>query len=181
MYGPVKCQAQPLSVLDRSPEIDQTKNIYVVHDNTGDHNKSDDFDVNNSNCTKHFTKYEHLAKILKSRNDNAKILIFSEYDNSFESIVKIVNNLQLKYAHLKGNNINSTVESYKCENTASAINVLFMNSRSYGSGLNLENTTDVILFHRFESEIEKQVIGRAQRPGRFEALNVWYLLHENEA
>ena len=157
-----------------------SKNIYVVDDNSN----ANKLDVNNTttpNNTTHFTKYEHLEKILTSRNEKSKFLIFSEYDNSFESIVKIVQKLKLNYAHLKGNNINSTVKHYKCDDPDLAINVLFMNSRSYGSGLNLENTTDVILFHRFESEIEKQVIGRAQRPGRSNALNVWYLLHENEA
>jgi SNF2 family DNA or RNA helicase len=61
-----------------------------------------------------------------------------------------------------------------------ALNMLFVNARSFGSGLNLENTTDIIMFHKLDSELEKQVIGRAQRFGRSEPLNIWYLLHENE-
>jgi SNF2 family DNA or RNA helicase len=55
-----------------------------------------------------------------------------------------------------------------------------MNTQHFGSGLNLENTTDMILFHKFDTESEKQVIGRAQRYGRNEPLNVHYLLYENE-
>jgi SNF2 family DNA or RNA helicase len=60
------------------------------------------------------------------------------------------------------------------------VNLLAINSRFYGSGLNLENTTDIIMFHKFDSEVEKQVIGRAQRMGREKALKVWYLLYDNE-
>jgi hypothetical protein len=29
-------------------------------------------------------------------------------------------------------------------------------------------------------EMEKQVIGRCQRPGRKYRLNIWYLMHDNE-
>jgi SNF2 family DNA or RNA helicase len=72
--------------------------------------------------------------------------------------------------------INNTVERYK----NGSIQVLLVNTMSYGSGLNLENTTDIVMFHKFDTEIEKQVIGRAQRYGRSESLNVWYLLYENE-
>jgi SNF2 family DNA or RNA helicase len=55
-----------------------------------------------------------------------------------------------------------------------------MNTQHFGSGLNLENTTDMVLFHKIDTENEKQVIGRAQRYGRKEPLNVHYLLYENE-
>jgi hypothetical protein len=36
------------------------------------------------------------------------------------------------------------------------------------------------MFHKFDAEIEKQVIGRAQRCGRTTTLNIHYLLNENE-
>jgi SNF2 family DNA or RNA helicase len=60
------------------------------------------------------------------------------------------------------------------------IDVLLANMRSYGSGMNLENTTDIILFHKTDSEKERQVIGRGNRMGRRHPLRVWYLLHDNE-
>jgi SNF2 family DNA or RNA helicase len=60
------------------------------------------------------------------------------------------------------------------------LDVLLVNTNNYGNGLNFENTTDVIMLHKFDTEIEHQVLGRAQRCGRTEPLNVWYLLHENE-
>jgi SNF2 family DNA or RNA helicase len=60
------------------------------------------------------------------------------------------------------------------------IKVLMLNASNYGSGLNLQMATDVILYHEMAKELETQVIGRAQRLGRNEPLVVHYLLHENE-
>lgn len=34
--------------------------------------------------------------------------------------------------------------------------------------------------HKTEESLEKQIIGRAQRHGRKNKLNLWYLMHENE-
>ena len=80
--------------------------------------------------------------------------------------------------YILGKGLKKTYETYRDEN--SNLNVLMINSKSFGSGLNLENTTDIILFHNFEQQIENQVIGRAQRPGRKTQLRVWYLFNENE-
>ena len=46
--------------------------------------------------------------------------------------------------------------------------------------MNLEMTTDIIIFHKMNDELEKQVIGRGQRLGRTSQLNVHYLCYENE-
>ena len=105
-------------------------------------------------------------------------MIFSAYENSFTNITPILDKLEIQYDYLKGNGyqINAIIDRYK----NGSVKVLLVNTRQYGSGLNLENTTDVILFHKFDTEIEKQVIGRAQRFGRKEPLHVHYLLYENE-
>ena len=55
-----------------------------------------------------------------------------------------------------------------------------LNSRFFGSGLNLENSTDIIMYHAMSPEITKQVIGRAQRPGRTQPLNIWNLRYSQE-
>lgn len=123
-------------------------------------------------------KIRNLRNLLKSLDANAKVLIFSAYDNTFIQVANALNELNIQYAFLKGNNfqIRNTVENYK----NGALKVLMVNTMYYGSGLNLENTTDIIMFHKFNTECEKQVIGRAQRYGRTTPLNIWYLLHENE-
>lgn len=123
-------------------------------------------------------KLKNLENILRKLSPASKVLLFSSYENSFTNIQAVLQQLNLSFASLKGNSnqIKSIIDQYKTGD----LNVLLVNTRSYGSGLNLENTTDLILLHKFDNEIEKQVIGRAHRYGRLEPLRVWYLLHENE-
>ena len=128
------------------------------------------------------TKIETLSNLLEyihKKYEKKKILIFSEYHGSFENISQVLKKNKLTYGYLLGRGINKTYDAYKDEN--SNLNVLMINSKSFGSGLNLENTTDIILFHNFDQQIENQVIGRAHRPGRKTQLRVWYLFNENEA
>jgi ERCC4-related helicase len=72
--------------------------------------------------------------------------------------------------------VNKTIERFK----TGEIKVLMLNASNYGSGLNLQMATDVIIYHQLSLELEVQVIGRAQRIGRIEPLNVYYLLHKFE-
>ena len=55
-----------------------------------------------------------------------------------------------------------------------------LNALNYGSGLNLHMATDIIKYHQLDIELETQVIGRAQRMGRSNSLNVYYLFNEGE-
>ncbi len=72
--------------------------------------------------------------------------------------------------------INNIINKYKNGD----IKVLLMNSNSYGTGMNLEMTTDIIIYHKMKKNIENQVIGRAQRVGRTQPLHIHYLYHQNE-
>ncbi len=127
-------------------------------------------------------KIKNLELILARRQNEsgqyAKILIFASFENTFYQIVTVLDRLGMRYAYLKGNNevVKNIVNNYK----DGSLSVLLVNTRNYGSGLNLENTTDIVMFHKLDTEIEKQVIGRANRMGRTTPLNVWYLLYENE-
>lgn len=122
------------------------------------------------------TKLQFLQSHLSKISKEMKILIFSENDNSFVSVEKMLIQSDINYAKLKGNSTNRVVDDYK----NGSLQVLLVNSNAYGSGLNLENTTDIILLHKFDNEAENQVLGRAQRPGRTKPLNVIYLLNQNE-
>ena len=46
------------------------------------------------------------------------------------------------------------------------LNILMLNSKYNGAGINLPTTTDIIIYHRLNKELEKQVVGRALRLGR---------------
>lgn len=125
----------------------------------------------------HYSKMQNLEVILRTHS-GAKALIYSNHDKSFEDICACLTRLGKTYDYIRGGHrqISNTVEAYK----DNRIDVLLINATHYGSGLNLENTTDIMMFHALNTEIEKQVVGRAQRMGRTCDLRVWHLLHENE-
>ena len=69
--------------------------------------------------------------------------------NKFEStlnikITSILDKWNLKYDRIRGSSttINKQLEKYRLPNGET--NVLLVNSKFFGSGLNLENTTDII-------------------------------------
>lgn len=124
-------------------------------------------------------KLTNLGAVLRDvKSRRGKVLVFSSFGNVFGNIEQIVRGLDMQYAYLKGNHhqVDATVRDYK----HGSLDVLLVNTHNYGSGMNLENTTDIVMFHKFENELEKQVVGRAQRLGRCESLRLWYLLHNNE-
>lgn len=133
--------------------------------------------INENEFNKNFDKIQNLKILLNKKKNKGRFLIFSEYDISFENIIKQFNN-KYKYSYLKGNKyiIQKILKEYKDGD----LDILLVNIHNYGSGLNLEVTTDIIMFHKFDAAIEQQVIGRAQRFGRKTALNIYYLLNQNE-
>jgi SNF2 family DNA or RNA helicase len=122
-------------------------------------------------------KINELVDIV-SRNAKGKFLIFADYDETFNKIEKILTSNRIKYGILKGssNKIKTTVVDFQ----KGKINVIMLNAKNFGAGMNLQCATDVIMYHRFTKEMEEQIIGRAQRFGRTGTLNVYYLIHENE-
>ena len=148
--------------------------LYLIQDKE-ESIKNEIIDSNEMN--KEFDKLQNLEILLRNKKKGSKYLIFSEYDISFERIINIIKN-DYKYSYLKGNKyiIQKILKDYK----EGDLDILLVNIHNYGSGLNLENTTDIIMFHKFDANIEEQVIGRAQRFGREDSLNIYYLLNQNE-
>ena len=127
------------------------------------------------------TKYENMDKIfeLNSKNEVKKYLIFTEYESTLNTkITSMLDKWELTYGRIKGttSTITKQIENYKKGNT----NVLLINSKFFGSGMNLENTSDIIIIHKMHGDIEMQAIGRAHRFGRLGNLRVWKLYYENE-
>lgn len=153
-----------------------SKNNLILIDNDININQNND-----NNIEKKLDKPDQLDIIFTNNTkSNARIIIFSEFNNTYENILNIMAKHKINFKEMKGNNnvINNIITWYKDdENTKK---VLFLNARYYGSGLNLENTTDLIIYHKMDSELETQIIGRAQRCGRTNILNIWKLLYENE-
>ena len=93
-------------------------------------------------------------------------------------LLKNLEKYEIKYAILKGtiNRINKIIDDY----STGKIKIILLNSQYFGSGLNLQMTTDLIIYHKLEASIEKQAIGRAQRLGRKTPLNLIYLHYQGE-
>ena len=126
-------------------------------------------------------KLNALVEIItkKSKNEEKrKFLVFANYVETFNIIKKKLEADKITYEILKGTDkmIAKAIDNFKKGKTS----VLMLNAENFGAGLNLQDATDVIIYHRFTKETEEQVIGRAQRLGRKGKLNVYYLIHDNE-
>ena len=125
--------------------------------------------------------FKDLIEILVKKNNNnkIKIIIFSDFPNVFKDFEGYFDFKEIKWVSLDGGSVEAIDKAVKAYKEGEA-NILLADSSMYGCGLNFENTTDIILIHRINPELEKQVIGRAQRPGRNGVLRIHRLLHTFE-
>ena len=123
------------------------------------------------------TKEQTIINLLK-RKPNGKFLIFSDYDATFNILQPLLNQNGIKNKILGGNKekIERVLEEFK--NPTSDCNIIMLNSQYNGAGINIECTTDIILHHKTDEAIEKQIIGRAMRLGRTSELYVHHLTYE---
>lgn len=110
----------------------------------------------------------------------SKIIVFSDYRKIFKAVGEVLDELGVSHIELDGGSIGAIDRDVAAYKSGSA-RVLMTNSSLYGCGMNLENTTDIVLMHRTKDKMYEQVVGRAQRPGRTAPLRIWRLFHENEA
>jgi hypothetical protein len=109
-----------------------------------------------------------------------KVLIFGNYDGPLEELVAVASNLGFATLFLKGTHKQLTHIANKF-NESEKNCILFINSMQHCSGLNLQTATELIFMHYIaDSNVETQVIGRAQRLNRQNRLQVHYVVYENE-
>lgn len=118
------------------------------------------------------TKNEQIIDII-NKNKNGSFLIFSNYDNSFKSICNVLDENNIQFAQIKGN-IKTRERNINLFKTK-AIPVIFLNSNYNSAGINLQEATDIIIYHNMSDSTKNQIIGRAQRIGRKLPLNVHHL------
>lgn len=119
-------------------------------------------------------KIEHVVAEIMQKNKMSQIIIFTNYDYIYTLLSPFLEKMNFSYKFLDGGNINTMdniIGAYKRRE----FNILLADSSMYSCGMNLENTTDIIFVHGMEVQREKQVIGRAHRYGRENALNIWYI------
>lgn len=118
-------------------------------------------------------KQETLLEILETK-PNGKFIIFSNYDETFQNIRDLLNDEKFSFSEIKGSMEirEKQLESFKNGSKS----VLFLNSLTNGAGINIQEATDIILYHKMNEDIQSQVIGRAYRIGRKTELNVHHFI-----
>lgn len=119
-------------------------------------------------------KQDQLIKIIETSNTNSKFIIFSCHDETFNIIRNILSFNKINFGEIKGslNRRNKIINDFK----SGDLKVLFLNSEFNGSGINLQETTDIIIYHEMQSDIKNQILARANRIGRTIELTVHHLL-----
>ena len=148
------------------------KRMHVLDIESDDSNNSD----SDREIEKKVIKKDKLNELLNIIDNERRFIVFSNFDETFVKMEDEFYKNNIKYSILNKNNSKDTIDRFKNND----INVLLINTEYFGTGLNLQFATDIILYHRFVPEFEEQIIGRAQRMGRTTKLNVYYLMYENE-
>jgi hypothetical protein len=124
------------------------------------------------------TKGAALIKLLQESTEDQRYLVFSAHEASFKGLREILSARGIRCELLSGSG--ARVERLRRQFRDGVVRVLCMNARHVGAGINLEAATHVVLYHRMNTELEKQVIGRAVRFERSAELRVVHLVHEAE-
>lgn len=124
------------------------------------------------------TKGAALLKLLSESTEDQRFLVFSAHEASFGGLRDLLSAREIRCEMLNGTA--ARVDRLRTQFRDGTVRVLCMNARHVGAGINLEAATHVVLYHRMNVEMEKQVIGRAVRFERAEELRVVHLMHEKE-
>lgn len=109
--------------------------------------------------------------IIKSKsNKKGKFIIYSDYTESFDTLKRYMEDYHIKYTEMKGvkSQREKSLENYRVGD----VNVLLLTTLQYSAGIDLINTTDIILYHDMSESIKTQIIGRANRIGRMIPLSI---------
>ena len=119
-----------------------------------------------------------MESLAEDITNGEKCLIFSDNMNFFKELSDTLTTNGVVFKVLKGNNyvIRNILKKYK----NGEINVLLMNMKYCGSGLNLQMTTKIYIMNYLDESTETQVIGRANRFGRDGDLDVNYIFYDCE-
>lgn len=118
-------------------------------------------------------KNDTIVDIINSRKDG-KFIIFSDGDWAFTQLEIFLDVNGISHIQPKGSatTIGRSLDQFR----QGAIKVLLLDSQYNGTGMNLQEATDIILYHEMNEVINAVVIGRANRIGRTQSLIVHQLV-----
>jgi len=124
------------------------------------------------------TKGAALLNLLSASTGDQRFLVFSAHEASFKGLRELLATRDIRCEVLQGTGVR--IDRLRRQFRDGTVRVLCMNARHVGAGINLEAATHVVLYHRMNVELERQVIGRAVRFERSSELRVVHLAHEQE-
>jgi len=167
-----ECLLKWLQKSDKCPlcrtTIDNSDLVYVATDNSDE----DTMLTNYTQEERPMTKIEKIVDIIMKKQ-NGKFLVFSAYDITFENIYDVLCEKNITCGIIKGSfhAREKIINGFKKGN----IKVIFLNSTFNGAGINLQEATDIILYHEMTADMQTQILGRSLRLGRTEDLHVHQL------
>jgi len=147
-------------------KVDPSKLVYI------DSSSSSSPTISSSEKKSRVTKIDKTVELIKS-NPQGKFLIYSDQNQTFLPLSNAFYENDICFVQMKGNirSREKNLEMFK----SGEVPVIFLNSNSDSAGLNLTESTDIILYHQMPDSTENQIIGRANRIGRKYPLNVHHL------
>jgi len=138
-----------------------------------------DIGPSDNKVVEHFpAKGAALLRLLLDSKEDQRFLVFSAHEASFKGLREQLAVNGIRSELLQGSG--PRVDRLRSQFTDGTIRILFLNARHVGAGINLEAATHVVMYHKMNIELEKQVIGRAVRFERKEPLHVIHLIHDQE-
>ena len=111
-----------------------------------------------------------LCRLIAAAPTDARIVVASSYARSFEI-------LRETPGFPAADRVAETPEEFARDPTK---RVFLLDANLHALGANLHATTDMVFFHRFLPELERQILGRALRPPRCTKLRLWHLRYDAE-
>jgi hypothetical protein len=123
-------------------------------------------------------KEQAMEKLLSKIQKGSKILVSSGPTGNYAEVLRVATKCKMTIRQLTGNiqTKNKILDEFR----KGILNILYLPAYESGSGLNLIEVSDMVLYHKMPNGIEDQVIGRCQRFGRTTPLNIWKIYFENE-
>jgi SNF2 family DNA or RNA helicase len=121
---------------------------------------------------KRITKVDKTVELIKAK-PHGRFLIYSDQNQTFTPLSNALFENSISFVQMKGNikNREKNLDLFR----SGEVPVIFLNSNSDSAGLNLTESTDIILYHQMPDTTENQIIGRANRIGRNTSLHVHHL------
>ena len=155
-------------------KIEPTKLVYIEENSSSGLKtaKSSEDEVHLLLKPKRVTKIEKTIELIEGK-PSGKFLIYSDQNQTFTPLSNALFEHGIAFVQMKGNikNREKNLELFK----SGEVPVIFLNSNSDSAGLNLLESTDIILYHQMPDTTENQIIGRANRVGRNVSLSVHHL------